>query len=89
VPQLTLPQILAVVGALAVAFWPQVKAFAARVPALGLNKPHTAGDPDRSAWVAQLIALQDATRQCGHPNAASLIGQAIVDLVSSEKPAKP
>jgi len=68
-------------------FWPQITAMAARVPALGLPKP-TPGEPDRSAWVTQLLALQDATRNYGHPKAASLIGQAVVDLVStdSEKP---
>lgn len=78
-PQLTLPQMLAIAAALAVVFWPQIKEVLARVPAAGVPKP-AAGPGRRSPLVVQLLDMQDAVRAI-NPRAADLLGQAAVLMI--------
>ena len=78
-PQLTLPQMLAIAAALAVVFWPQVKDVLARIPAAG--GPKTAAGPGRrSPLVVELLDMQDAVKAI-NPRAADLLGQAAVLLI--------
>ena len=90
--QLNAMQIAAVAAAVVVMFWPQIapmlRGVAAKVKPAGGTSAEPAG-PDRSAWVTQLLSLQEATRAYGNPKAAALIGQAVVDLVSSESDKPP
>lgn len=82
-------KIALIAAAVAVVFWPQIAAAAKHLrgaaSAWGASTPTPAG-PSRSGVVVQLLDIQSSLEADGKANAAKLVGQAVVELVSAPKP---
>jgi hypothetical protein len=95
---MTNEQMLLAAAAVAVAFFPQIKA--AAMPLIqGINNPttgtvptppHQAGTntsrpfPTRSSWVTSTLALQEELLAAKRDKAAALAGQLVIEIVNAQ-----
>jgi hypothetical protein len=90
---MTNEQMLLAAAAVAVAFFPQIKAAVTPIlngianPTTGTTPTHSAASrpfPSRSSWVTSVLALQDELIAAKRDRAAALAGQLVIEIVNAQ-----